>query len=184
MDTSAPSAHVRATLLYHQCIHACRTHVRWSGLHLFNNNQPPQPLLLPDSFPLQDRLFPHQTLVLPPLLPVPAAVTAPKPAVAHGPQYRAVNEYERILSRVNAGSSLTDALQAEHLFMSLFSRMRFVVEAAKVDLAAVCTPGWNSSAQKPDPKARVPCCTEHYKKLAEQRNLHAAGDALLLKKKY
>ena len=59
--------------------------------------------------------------------------------------------------------------------------MRFVVEAAKVDLAAVCTPGWNSSAQKPDPKARVTCYTEHYKKLAEQRNLHAAGDALLLK---
>ena len=69
----------------------------------------------------------------------PVAVAAP---VTAGPARTlsitgAVSEYDRILSRVNAGSSLTDALQAERLSLSFFSRKRCVAEAAKVDFTAL-----------------------------------------------
>ena len=68
-----------------------------------------------------------------PVAAAPVAVAAPANA---GPARTlsitgAVSEYDRILSRVNAGSSLTDALQAERISLSFFSRKRCVAEAGE-----------------------------------------------------
>ena len=117
--------------------------------------------------------------------PAPVAVAAP---VTSGPARilsitGAVSEYDMILSRVNTGSSLTDALQAEWISLSFFSRKRCVAEAAKVDFTAL----QNKILQLRSPtlKHAFPVAQSICnRKLTELRNLHFAGNTLLPKRRY
>ena len=93
------------------------------------------------------------------------------------------SEYDRILSRVNAGSSLTDALQAERISLSFFSRKRCVAEAAKVYFTAF--QDGILQLRSPTLKHAFPVVQSICnRKLTELRNLHVAGNALLPKRRY
>ena len=75
----------------------------------------------------------------------PSADSSPTTESPSGPLRRSrtfllpgvIAEYDRILARVKTGSNLTNAVKAEGLSLSFFSRKRCVAEAAKVDLPAL-----------------------------------------------
>ena len=89
----------------------------------------------------------HAPAPVPAAAPSPVAAAAPAPVAVEAPATAgpartfsitgAVSKYDRILSRVHAGSSLTDALQAVRISLSFLSRTQCVAEAAKVDFTAL-----------------------------------------------
>jgi len=91
-----------------------------------------------------------------------------------------VSEYDRVMRRVNDGSSLTSALDEESLSVSFFSRKRVVAEASKVDMVALqhgILQLRNVTLKNVLPTASSIC----NRKLAE---LHAAGTVLKPKRQY
>ena len=95
----------------------------------------------------------------------------------------AVAEYERILARVNNGSTKTDAVKAEGLSLYFFSRKRCIAEAAKLDLPTLLDGVRNLT--NPSYKAAFPIagsiCNRNLTALQTMSN---AGDALPPKKIY
>ena len=94
-----------------------------------------------------------------------------------------VSEYDRVMRRVNDGSSLTSALDEESLSVSFFSRKRVVAEASKVDMVALqhgILQLRNVTLKNVFPIASSIC----NRKLAELRTLHAAGTVLKPKRQY
>ena len=94
-----------------------------------------------------------------------------------------IAEYDRILARVKTGSNLTNAVKAEGLSLSFFSRKRCVAEAAKVDLPALQEGLLQQST--PTLKGTFPVaasiCNQN---LAVLRSMSLAGECILPKDRY
>ena len=94
-----------------------------------------------------------------------------------------IAEYDRILARVKTGSNLTNAVKAEGLSLSFFSRKRCVAEAAKVDLPAL----QEGLLQQSTPTLKgtfpvaVSICNQN---LAVLRSMSLAGECILPKDRY
>ena len=149
---------------------------------------PPVPAPVPAPAPAPAPPVPASAAPVPaPTQPVPVPVPAP------GPTRRTrcrtfslpsiILDYDRIVTAVNSGTSLPDALTAASVSRTHFNRRRVIAEAAKVDLHAVqnaITALRKVTLENLAPTAKLIC----NRKLSSLRTLHAQGTVLHPKDQY